>query len=689
LAAVPAVAEAASLLEDLNPAQARAVTTDGAPLCIVAGAGSGKTRVLTRRIAHRCLTGDADPRRVLAVTFTRKAAGELRSRLRRLGLRDDVTAGTFHALAYAQLRTFWAERNLTAPALLDRKVPFLIRYVVRGRQAQTIGVDAAGEIEWAKARLVSPGRYATEARAGGRRPPLGFDEMAGIYRHFEDEKRRRGMVDFDDLLWQCLDAIERDADVAAATHWRFRHLFVDEFQDVNPLQHRLLEAWRGDRPDLCVVGDPNQAIYGWNGADPNLIVRFADRFPGAEVVVLDRNYRSTPQIVVTANAHLTGRPKQGPDETKVRLSRLEATRPDGPVPTVTAYPNDVHEARSIARRVVDRHGPGTRWSQQAVLFRTNAQAVLFEEALRAVGVPYRVRGRGAFTELPEVREVLRDMSRSRVGFRETMASIEADLPLPDAERDDGPPPSDADLARIRNVQELLRLAEDYAAHEPSPTVAGFRAWLAATLRGDDTGAADRDAVTLTTFHAAKGLEWPVVYAVGLEDGLVPIGHARTGDEFAEEHRLFYVAITRAQDELSLSWARVRTFGTRPKKRDPSGYLDDIEPALAAMRRGEAPADWRANLQRGRDQLRTTGKPAAEEVAAEDRPLFDALRRWRAETARAANVPAYVVFHDTTLRAIATARPANRRRLLAVPGVGEVKASRFGDDVLRIVAAESH
>jgi DNA helicase-2/ATP-dependent DNA helicase PcrA len=270
-----------------------------------------------------------------------------------------------------------------------------------------------------------------------------------------------------------------------------------------------------------------------------------------------------------------------------------------------------------------------------------------------------------------------------------MAGIEADLPVPtDDDEGGGPAPSDADVSRIRNVQELLRMAEEYAAHEPAPTASGFRAWLTATLRGDDTGAADRDAVTLTTFHAAKGLEWPIVYAAGLEDGLVPIGHARTAGEFAEEHRLFYVAITRAQDELALSWARVRTFGTRPKKRDPSSYLHDIEPALAAMRRGETPADWRANLQRGRDQLRVTERAAPAEVVAEDRPLFEALRRWRAETARAANVPAYVVFHDTTLRAIATARPQNRRRLLAVPGVGDVKANRFGDDVLRIVASES-
>jgi DNA helicase-2/ATP-dependent DNA helicase PcrA len=669
------------LLDGLNDAQRLAVTTEAAPLCIVAGAGSGKTRVLTRRIAYRSLSGEVDARHVLAVTFTRKAAGELRTRLARLGLRDEVTAGTFHALAYAQLRRLWAERGRPPPTLLESKVRLLARILPRGR---FIAADVAGEIEWAKARLVSTSRYAEAAVAAGRRPPLGYDELADVYRRYEDEKRRRGLVDFDDLLWECIQVLEDDPEQAAALRWRYRHLFVDEFQDVNRLQHRLLEAWRGDRLDLCVVGDPNQAIYGWNGADLRLLTGFTERFPGAEVVVLDLNYRSTPQILAVANAVLRGgpRPVSGP----VRLDRLTASRPDGRIPVEAPHRSDRHEARAVTSTVVDRHGPGVPWSHQAILFRTNAQAVLFEEALNQAGVPYRVKGRAPFIQLPEIRQAMRDLTSSRRPFRETIAAMEADLvePLEDSESV-GESLSDAEEARIGNLQELFRLADEYGAAEPSPTAAGFGAWLTATLRGEDSGGSD-DAVELVTFHAAKGLEWPIVHVTGLEDGLVPIGHARTAAEIAEERRLFYVAVTRAQDELVLSWAEHRTFGTRTSPRTPSEYLYDIAPALAAMRAGERPADWRDNIDKGRQRLRAG--PAPDELDPGQQKVFDALRQWRADAARAANVPAYVVFHDSTLRALAAARPRSSEQLLAVAGIGPVKAGRFGADVLRVIAASS-
>ncbi len=415
----PAAARVDALLDGLNEAQRRAVTTEGAPLCIVAGAGSGKTRVLTRRIGFRCLTGSIDPRHVLAVTFTRKAGGELRSRLRRLGLRQEVTAGTFHALAYAQLRLLWSERGTTPPALLERKAGLLARIGPGG--GRSTAAVLAGEIEWAKARIIAPSGYAAAATAAGRRPPVSLDEMTAVFRRYEEEKRRRGLVDFDDLLWQCIEQLEHDTELAAAQRWRFRHLFVDEFQDANPLQHRLLEAWRGDRLDLCVVGDPNQAIYGWNGADPGLLTGFGERFPGAEVVVLDLNYRSTPEIVATANAVLRWTEAGA---TGIGLTRLRATRPEGRIPVELVHPTDRLEAHSVARSVLDRHGPGVPWSHQAVLCRTNAQTVLLEEALKEIGVPYRVRGR-PFIELPEVRDTLRTMGSSRAPFPNTIAGIES------------------------------------------------------------------------------------------------------------------------------------------------------------------------------------------------------------------------------------------------------------------------
>jgi DNA helicase-2/ATP-dependent DNA helicase PcrA len=352
--------------------------------------------------------------------------------------------------------------------------------------------------------------------------------------------------------------------------------------------------------------------------------------------------------------------------------------------------SDRDEARAIARRVIDRHGPGTPWSHQAILFRTNAQAVLFEEALKAAGVPHRVKGRAPFLELPEVQEARRALSSSRLPFRDTVAGMEAALTEPT---------TDAEEARVGNVQELLRLADEYASVEPSPNGPGFASWLTATIRGEESDAG-RDAVDLVTFHAAKGLEWPVVYVTGLEDGLVPIGHARTSAEHAEERRLFYVSVTRAQDELVLSWAEHRTFGTRTSPRTPSHYLAEIHPVLAAMRAGERPADWRGNIERERQRLKTGRTPrrepgarvragaAADELEPADRLVFDALRQWRSEAARATNVPAYVVFHDSTLRAIAVARPGSAHELLAVAGIGPVKAGRFGTDVLRVVAASS-
>jgi DNA helicase-2/ATP-dependent DNA helicase PcrA len=265
------------LLDGLNPAQRRAVITDAAPLAILAGAGSGKTRVLTRRIAYRVHKGTAEARHVLALTFTRKAAGELTTRLRSLGVRDGIVAGTFHAVAYGQLRRRWADRGEPEPALLDRKVRLIVPLLPRRAEGGGRGLqaaDVAAEIEWAKARMVTPERYAAEAAAAGRTPPAAPDLIAALFDRYETEKRRRGVVDFDDLLLRCAEALDDDREFAASQRWRFRHLFVDEFQDVNPVQCRLLDGWRGERPDLCVVGDPNQAIYAWNGADPRFLTEF-------------------------------------------------------------------------------------------------------------------------------------------------------------------------------------------------------------------------------------------------------------------------------------------------------------------------------------------------------------------------------------------------------------------------------
>ena len=662
------------LLSGLNPSQREAVTTDAAPLCVLAGAGSGKTRVLTRRIAWRVAVGSAHPPHVLALTFTRRAAAELGARLGTLGVRHQVAAGTFHGLAYAQLRRRWGERGERAPALLERKVRVLAPLLPRRSAADVQPADVAAEIEWAKARMVPPGGYEHEAAAAGRRPPLPAPAVAALYRRYEEEKLRRGLLDFDDLLVACAVALETDAEFAASQRWRFRHLFVDEFQDVNPVQFRLLRAWLGARPDMFVVGDPNQAIYAWNGADPSFLARFGDHFPGASVVRLDDNYRSSPQVLEVANAVLDGR------------SRLRAHEPDGPLPTVTSYPTDREEAVGTARAVRRRHGAGQPWSGIAVLTRTHAQLVLFEEAFRAAGIRFRVRGSARFLGHPEIRAALDGLRRLRPGtpMGEALADVVAMAQEAGAAAD-GTGGEAAE--RAANLENLIRLAREHVAAEPAAVVAGFLAWLTATLRDDEPGT-DRatDAVDLATLHAAKGLEWPVVFVAGLEQGLVPIGHADTPEARAEERRLLYVGLTRARRELHCSWAERRTFGERSVSRSPSPYLEPIEAAVEALAQGRPVADWRAHLADSRSRVRVRAAGGPEVGRDADPQVLEALKSWRAATARASGVPAYVVFHDTTLAAVAEARPRDRAALLALPGVGPVKVDRYGDELISLVAA---
>ncbi len=700
------------LLEDLDPAQREAVTTEGQPLCILAGAGSGKTRVLTRRIAYRAATGSVMPSHVLALTFTRRAASELNRRLSALGVRDRVAAGTFHATAWAQLRGLWSDRDERAPSLLDQKVRVLHALLPRQGATDVSPADVAGEIEWAKARMIGPEGYEQAVTASGRRPSLPADAMASVYDRYEQEKRRRHLVDFDDLVLLCAEALENDARFAAAQRWRFRHLFVDEFQDVNPAQFRLVEGWRGGRPDLCVVGDPDQAIYAWNGADPSHLTGFATRLSGATVVHLDRNYRSSPEIVAVANAVLDTRRAPGALD-------LRPTLAAGPVPDVVSFPTDSDEASGVARALRRHHGAGRPWSEQAVLARTRAQLVIFEEALRAAGVPCRLRGAASFLTRPEVVEAVADLRRRPPGS--PLAAAVADLRLVTRGSDaaDGPLSASTEGAeattegaeataageaaeRQASLQELVRMMGEQLALDPRAPVGGFLTWLSAALRGDDPDAGG-GAVTLSTFHAAKGLEWPVVFLTGLEQGLVPVGRATTPEARAEERRLLYVAVTRAQRELHCSWAERRCFGAHTMARAPSPWLATVEAAVGALSATTAPGpdggtQWREHLDRTRAHVRNldggrTGRPlggvrvgAGVEVGERADPaMLAALRSWRAGAARAAGVPAFVVLHDATLAVVAEARPCDRGALLALPGVGPVKADRYGEALLAVVA----
>ncbi len=713
--------DAQQVLDGLNPAQREAVICPTTPLAILAGAGTGKTRVLTRRIAYRALAGEHDPRHVLALTFTRKAAGELSSRLRQLGLRDQVVAGTFHSVAYAQLRARWADRGIRPPELLDRKLGFVIRLL--SGAARSSGLDIVSEIEWAKARDIEPDEYGAEAHRLGRRAPLAYRDMADVYQRYEQEKHRRRMVDFDDLLRLCRRDLREDREFAKTLQWRYQHLFVDEFQDVNPLQRSLLDAWVGGRRDLCVVGDPNQAIYGWNGADPGALASFAHDHPGAETIQLSDNYRSSPQILAVANAVLAGvsldqapadQPRTGPrpDPGNGSVTGLRANRPDGPIPQIVTYPDDQAEANGIARSLRDHHRPGGSWSTQAVLCRTNAQVAVIEQALHGTSIPFRVRGGSGLLDQPEVKAALRDLQRHPGDLSAALADLTAAAQTASGAGHDRADPGvepglegldeqagPAADSRAANLEALARLGRDYLAIESRPSTAGFVSWLGETARSDQP---DRqgDAVELATFHAAKGLEWPVVHLAGLEQGLVPIGHARTDDELAEERRLFYVAITRAEQELRLTWAQTRTFGERSATRTASPYLDQVELATQALRDGTVPADWSTHLAAQRARLRVdsarakprrsarTGRTAgatAPELDAAAQATFEVLKAWRSRQAKAASVPAYVIFHDRVLAEVAATRPTSAAALLAVPGIGAVKVQRFGDEILAILA----
>jgi DNA helicase-2/ATP-dependent DNA helicase PcrA len=647
------------LLVGLDEAQREAVTHPGGPLCILAGAGSGKTRVLTRRIAWRCATGADEARKVLALTFTRAAAAELSARLQVLGLRHGVRAGTFHAVAWAELRARAAEVGRTPPVLLDRPGRLLAKVVDVDRSALA---DLAAELAWARARAIPMDRYPEEAARAGRSPALGAERVVEAGLAYTQLKRRRGVVDFDDLLEHLGTTILQDPSVAAAQRFRFAHLYVDEFQDLNPLQHRLLEAWRGGRSDLTAVGDPNQAIYGWNGSDPAFVESFTDFYPGAAVLAIERNHRSSSPILEVANALL--------DAGGLRGVRLVSVRGEGPVPTSHGYADHDAEARAVARAVLDAKLPGRAWGHQAVLARTNALLGPLEAALSDVGVPVRIRGRVPFHEQPVVRAALRELGTPGVAFVEGVAALASRIEGGHDAAIDALPDDDVD-EEPRVLARLVELADRFAREHRPPNAAGFRAWLLTEV--DDAG--HGDAVDLLTFHAAKGREWPVVHVCGLEDGLVPIAHARTAAARTEERRLLYVACTRAERDLHLTWAARRSFGDGPPvDRRPSPMLADLAPVLARLRAEAAPT--RSAAIPRLDVRPLEGEPHA--------ALGDALRRWRAARARAAGVAPTAVLADAVLDRLARERPPDLDAMRALPGTAPLVLAGMAEEVLELL-----
>jgi len=689
-------------LAGLDPEQREAALTVRGPVCILAGAGTGKTRTITSRIAHAVATGAVPAGQLLAVTFTARAAGEMRGRLRELGV-VGVQARTFHAAALRQLGYFWPRVvGGSPPQIVDSKLRLV------GQACSRLGLptdrtslrDLSGEIEWAKATLVQPAGYAAAAAKAGRETPREPAQVAAVYEAYQAATSRAGLVDFEDLLLLTAAAIEDHRDVAEEVRSRYRHFVVDEYQDVNPLQQRLLEAWLGGRDDVCVVGDAAQTIYTFTGASPSYLIDFPRRYPGASVVRLERDYRSTPQVVTLANRVL----EAGSAPAGTRL-RLVGQRPNGPEPRFAEYDDEPAEAAAVAARCAALLAGGTPASEIAVLFRTNAQSEAYESALADAGVPYLVRGGERFFERSEIREAL-------LLLRGAARSVPDDgVPLADTVRDvlagagwaaQNQPAGGAARERWESLAALVQLATDLDDGAGSVGVRELVADL--EQRAAAQHAPTVQGVTLASLHAAKGLEWDAVFLVGLTEGTVPIVHADTPERIEEERRLLYVGITRAREHLQLSWALSRSTGGRRSRR-PSRFLDGLSaatrrgrgfgpggagdaerPAGAGRRRARATASCRVC---GRTLLggsRTLGRcPTC--PADRDEELFDRMRAWRAELARSTGVPAYVIFTDATLTALAERRPASAGELAQVPGVGPAKLDRYGADVLAMVRGE--
>ena len=651
--------ESDNLLLGLDESQLHAVTVEASPLAIIAGAGSGKTRVLTRRIAWRAMKGKEDPRRVLALTFTRKAAGELRSRLSRLGLRDQIAAGTFHSVAYSQLRIYWQDRGIKEPTLLTNKISFVTNLLPRDKRS-TDTLDIVTEIEWAKARRISPETYFSEAEKHGRTPPLGLQEVSNIFKSYEELKAERNFLDFDDLLSDCAKIIRSDRSFGEAQKWRFRNFYVDEFQDVNPLQFSLLTAWLDGRPSLCVVGDPNQAIYAWNGAEADHLVRFEEHFRDSTVVSLNKNYRSTPQIVETASCLLEN-------------SGITAVRGGGLKPSIANYSDEELEAEGIAKKVNEIHTSGQKWSDQAILVRTNAQTEIFTNALRKEGVPVKTVSGSGLLDRKDIKIVISELTNSNSPLIQKINDL-------DTTGGEGPSASGGDetttdTERTVALAELRRLAEEYLALDPAAKSNSFVLWLKS--QSQNLYEINDDAVEISTFHRSKGLEWPVVHVAGLEQGLVPIAHAKDSSAVAEERRLLYVALTRAKDRILCSWANNRHFSGNKRTRDPSPWLFNIERAIQNLEKPLTQKEQITKVKSARRKKTKNHLPETQQVRE--------LKEWRLSVSRAADVPAFVIFNDETLLNLLEVKPTNLDELLKIKGIGPVKAERYGKEILELVS----
>lgn len=692
--------DAEKILEGLDREQRAAAEALHGPVCILAGAGTGKTRAITHRIAYGVSTGVYDPHKTLALTFTARAAAEMRSRLHDLGA-VGVQARTFHAAALRQLRFFWPEViGGPMPEIIKQKARFLAETAQRLRLTTDRASlrDIAAEIEWAKVSLIGPEEY----RSVGREPVANMDTItiSRMYQGYEDLKLDRGYIDFEDVLVLMVGILEDHPNIAAQFRQQYRTFVVDEYQDVSALQQRLLDLWLGERDDLCVVGDASQTIYSFTGATSRFLLHFNERFPHAKTVKLIRNYRSTPQIIQLANKMLDERTqmKVGPRDTAEWPKPLElvSQQKAGKDVEFAQYDNDEDEAHNIAATIKKLIGEGTAHKDIALLYRTNSQSRILEEVFTELNIPYVVRGAERFFERAEVRQAMRQLAAP---------AVQAETNVPEQVRmilgsvgftEKAPTQGGASRERWESWQALHNLATELAAERGENfTMHEFVREL--RERAEAQHAPQVQGVTLASLHSAKGLEWDVVFLIGISEGLIPISFATTQADVDEERRLFYVGITRARKQLYLSWTTSRSAGSR-STRKCSRFLVPLLPAGHAAQQTESarPTGTKRKRQPAKVQVcRTCGRTLAtgaerkigrcsECPATYDEEVLEELKAWRLNRAESDEVPAFVVATDATLIALAEAMPTNAEELIKVPGIGQQKINKYGEEILSLL-----
>ncbi|WP_405924077.1 ATP-dependent DNA helicase UvrD2 [Streptomyces sp. NBC_00035] len=711
---VPDTADA--VLDGLDPEQREVATALHGPVCVLAGAGTGKTRAITHRIAYGVRAGILQPSTVLAVTFTNRAAGEMRGRLRQLGA-GGVQARTFHSAALRQLQYFWPKAvGGSLPRLVDRKIQLVADAAAACRIRLDRGElrDVTAEIEWSKVTQTIPADYAAAAAKAGRDAPRNPAEIAQLYGAYEDLKRDRAVIDFEDVLLLTVAILQDRHDIAEQVRSQYQHFVVDEYQDVSPLQQRLLDLWLGERDSLCVVGDASQTIYSFTGATPDHLLDFRTRHPGATVVKLVRDYRSSPQVVHLANGLLA----QARGRAAEHRLELISQRSPGPEPVYAEYTDEPAEAEGAARRIRDLIASGVPAGEIAILFRTNSQSELYEQALADAGVPYQLRGAERFFDRPEVRKAGAALrAAARFGGNDSLLDDVIDLPsqvraVLSGEGWTNQPPAGSGAVRERweSLAALVHLAHDFAAAKQGATLGDLVAEL--DERASAQHAPTVQGVTLASLHSAKGLEWDVVFLVAVAEGMMPITYAKTDEQIEEERRLLYVGVTRAREHLGVSWALSRSPGGRPNRR-PSRFLDGLRPGSVLTAGRSSSGGGPGGIERGigssggtvvRRSVRTparcrvcgrtlTDAGEMKLMRCEDCPsdmdegLYERLREWRAVQAQRSGQPAFCVFTDKTLMAIAETVPDDEGELARIPGVGVRKLNRFGTDVLAICAGQ--